>query len=71
MRYHCSRCHHVLTTPADKQGGPHECPQCKAEAGLEPEAAVPAAARVFSALLLAALVASAAFGALTLASGAG
>ncbi len=68
MRYHCSRCHHVLTTPADAKDGPHECPQCKAEAGLEPEAATSAAARLFSGFLLAALVASAAFGALTLAS---
>lgn len=73
MRYHCARCHFVLTAPAGKDGdgGELHCPRCKAEAGLEPQAKAPLAMMLFSAVLVGALVASATFGALTLASGAG
>ncbi|HEY8377814.1 MAG TPA: hypothetical protein VIK91_15065 [Nannocystis sp.] len=59
MRYHCSRCHYVLTAPAGKDGdgGELQCPRCKAEAGLEPKAKAPLPMVLFAAFLAFALVA--------------
>ena len=80
MRYHCSRCHYVLTAPAGKDGdgGELQCPRCKAEAGLEPKTRAPLPMKLFAAVLAFAVVAvvasvlvSALVGVATVTSGAG
>ena len=54
MGVRCSRCHTVFSVEA---GAEPACPQCKAEAGLEPIKAVPGPMRAFGLLLGAVLVA--------------
>jgi hypothetical protein len=45
VQYRCSRCHHAF------EGDGEACPNCKAEAGLEPVHGVPPAMRMFGLLL--------------------
>ena len=56
MQYLCSRCHHAFSAEGDEEG--LACPNCKAEAGLEPEHGVPPAMRMFGLLLAAVVVAA-------------
>lgn len=48
MRYLCSRCHHEFA--AESAEG-LACPNCGAEAGLEPEHGIPPAMKMFGMLL--------------------
>ncbi len=54
MQYRCSACH----TAFDAASEPHECPHCHAEAGLEPQHAVPMPMKLFGILLGAVIVTS-------------
>ncbi|MBX7082457.1 MAG: hypothetical protein K1X88_24845 [Nannocystaceae bacterium] len=66
MHYRCSACHHDVQ--ADQ--APHACPQCHAEAGLEPVATqVPLPMKLFGTLVATALVSSAIAGVLGLVAG--
>ena len=58
MQYHCSKCHHAFA--ADE--APEACPNCKAEAGLEPQKAVPMAMKLFGLLVVGVFVAAASGG---------
>jgi hypothetical protein len=60
VEYHCSACHTAFRADAP----PHACPKCKAEAGLEPQHAVPMPMKLFGVLLGAVLLASLAGGAI-------
>ena len=51
----CSRCHTVFTPKAGEEEP--ACPQCKAEAGLEPVKAVPGPMRAFGLVLAGVLLA--------------
>ncbi len=53
MHYTCARCHHQFTAESD---GELSCPNCKAEAGLEPEHGVPVAMKLFGMVLAAVAV---------------
>lgn len=53
MHYVCSRCHHHFSATTE---GELACPQCKAEAGLEPEHAVPLPMKLFGMVLAGVLV---------------
>ena len=53
MHYLCARCHHEFTAEA---GGELACPNCGAEAGLEPVHGVPIAMKVFGMVLAAVVV---------------
>lgn len=53
MHYLCARCHHEFTAEAE---GEIACPQCKAEAGLEPVHGVPVAMKLFGMVLAAVVV---------------
>lgn len=53
MHYLCARCHHEFTAEAE---GELSCPNCKAEAGLEPKHGVPVAMKLFGMVLAAVVV---------------
>lgn len=59
MRVHCAQCHHGWDVPGDQE--PTQCPNCGAEAGLEPVHAPPPAMRLFG-MLLAGVIAAAVTG---------
>ncbi len=78
MQYRCSRCHTHFRGPEhakadggdDSHGGEGlSCPQCKAEAGLEPVKRVPPAMLMFAMFLGTALIASVVGGLVTMVSG--
>jgi hypothetical protein len=48
MQFRCARCHHAWEPSGDP---PTACPNCKAEAGLEPVTGIPPAMRLFGLLL--------------------
>ncbi len=50
MSYVCARCHHEFSDPGDEDAE-LACPNCKAEAGLEPHKGIPQAMKLFGALL--------------------
>jgi hypothetical protein len=52
VQYRCSQCHHAF------EGDGHVCPNCKAEAGLEPAHGIPPAMRMFGLLLTVVIVAA-------------
>ena len=54
MDVHCSKCHHAFAADTE----PLKCPNCKAEAGLEPTKAVPVAMKLFGLLVVGVLVAA-------------
>lgn len=54
MRYRCSQCHHAWDVEGEDP--PHACPNCKAEAGLEPKSGIPLAMRAFGLILGGAIV---------------
>jgi len=56
VQYQCARCHREFSSDGDK--APEACPDCKAEAGLEPAKAASLAMKLFGALLLCAIVIS-------------
>lgn len=53
MQYVCARCHYAFSAEA---GGELACPQCKAEAGLEPVHGVPFPMKLFGMVLAGVLV---------------
>ncbi len=56
MQFRCSRCH---TSIAGKDGEhPERCPNCGAEAGLEPVKSIPLAMKLFGLVVGGALVAT-------------
>lgn len=55
MEFRCSQCHTVFSAEGDEPGA---CPNCKAEAGLEPVKGIPVAMKLFGTLLSAVLVAT-------------
>ncbi|MEM7158739.1 MAG: hypothetical protein AAF799_38210 [Myxococcota bacterium] len=59
MSYLCARCHHEFSAPDDGDAA-LACPNCGAEAGLEPIHGIPQAMKLFGALL--AVVVVVAFG---------
>jgi hypothetical protein len=61
MQFHCAQCHHAWGVEGDEPA--HKCPNCGAEAGLEPARKIPAPMRYF-ALLLGAVILSAISGGL-------
>lgn len=49
MQLHCAQCHHAWAI--DEGSQPEACPNCGAEAGLEPEHGIPPAMRYFGFVL--------------------
>ncbi len=73
MEYHCSRCHKRFSAAPDAALSEHggdglHCPQCKAEAGLEPVKKAPLPMILFAVFLGTAVLATAVGGLLSLAS---
>jgi len=56
MQYKCAQCHHAWSVEGESE--PHACPNCKAEAGLEPEHGIPFAMMAFGLSLAGAAIAS-------------
>ena len=52
MQFRCARCHHEFSASSEGEGeGELACPNCKAEAGLEPIHGIPFAMKLFGMLL--------------------
>jgi hypothetical protein len=47
VQYRCSQCHQTISAEVE----PQRCPNCNAEAGIEPEHGVPGAMKAFGLLL--------------------
>jgi hypothetical protein len=58
VQYLCSKCHHAFSA----EEAPSACPNCKAEAGLEPQKGVPMAMKLFGLLVVGVLAAAASGG---------
>lgn len=74
MEYHCSRCHRRFQASAEaalsEHGGERtHCPNCKAEAGLEPVKRTPLPMILFAAFLGTAVLATTISGIVSLTSG--
>jgi hypothetical protein len=54
VTFACARCHHQFTAAED----PGVCPNCGAEAGLEPQKGVPIPMKLFGLLVVGVLVAA-------------
>jgi NAD-dependent SIR2 family protein deacetylase len=54
VEYRCSQCHHAFATQGDAEA--EVCPNCKAEAGLEPQAGIPFPMKAFGLILGGAIV---------------
>ncbi len=56
MQFHCSRCHTSIAGKDDEH--PERCPNCGAEAGLEPVKSIPLAMTLFGLVIGGAFVAT-------------
>lgn len=54
MEFRCSQCHHSWSVEGDQE--PAQCPNCKAEAGLERQAGIPVPMKAFGLILGGAIV---------------
>lgn len=55
MSYRCARCHHEFSAPSEGEGE-LACPNCKAEAGLEPIHGIPFAMKLFGMVVVGVVV---------------